>query len=126
MSVRTKAERGQPCPRVGRDRKVLPVHPERTRAHGCPRFGQAGDVSPSEAGAFDEDVSDPAKPAPFIPSIAIGMTREQMLDENLQISTRANHDVGVRSKPEELLDQKWNSLSIWRLGLSVARVSLQR
>src|SRR5213592_1252070 len=34
--------------------------------------------------------------------------------------------VGVRSKPEELLDQKWNSLSIWRLGLSVALVSVQR
>ena len=33
-------------------------------------------------------------------------------------------DVGVRSKPEELLDQKWNSLSIWRLGLCVALVSV--
>ena len=35
-------------------------------------------------------------------------------------------DVGARSKPEELLDQKWNSLSIWRLDLSVALVSVQR
>ncbi len=34
-----------------------------------------------DAGPFDEYVSDPAKPVPFIPNIAIGMTREHMLDD---------------------------------------------
>jgi len=30
---------------------------------------------------FDEYMSDPAKPVPFIPNVAIGMTREHMLDD---------------------------------------------
>lgn len=38
--------------------------------------------------AFDEYVSDPAKPVPFIPNIAIGMTREHMLDDQRFASTR--------------------------------------
>ena len=37
---------------------------------------------------FDEYVSDPAKPVPFIPNIAIGMTREHMLDDQRFASTR--------------------------------------
>ncbi len=32
-------------------------------------------------GEFDEYVSDPAKPVPFIPNVAVGMTREHMLDD---------------------------------------------
>ena len=38
--------------------------------------------------AFDEYVSDPAKPVPFIPNIAIGMTREHMLDDQRFASSR--------------------------------------
>src|SRR4029079_19702033 len=41
-----------------------------------------------EAGAFDEYVSDPAKPVPYIPNIASGMTREHMLDDQRFASTR--------------------------------------
>ena len=37
---------------------------------------------------FDEYISDPAKPVPFIPGIAIGMTREHMLDDQRFASSR--------------------------------------
>ncbi len=39
---------------------------------------------------FDEYISDPAKPVPFIPNIAIGMTREHMLDDQRFASTRTD------------------------------------
>ncbi|MDE0433914.1 MAG: CocE/NonD family hydrolase [Bryobacterales bacterium] len=47
---------------------------------------------PSESGstAFDEYTSDPAKPVPFIPNIAIGMTREHMLDDQRFASSRTD------------------------------------
>ena len=38
--------------------------------------------------AYDEYVSDPAKPVPYIPNIAIGMTREHMLDDQRFASSR--------------------------------------
>ena len=38
--------------------------------------------------SFDEYVSNPAKPVPFIPNIAIGMTREHMLDDQRFASSR--------------------------------------
>jgi putative CocE/NonD family hydrolase len=38
--------------------------------------------------AFDEYVSDPAKPVPCIPEIAIGMTREYMVDDQRFAATR--------------------------------------
>jgi len=41
-----------------------------------------------EASAFDEYVSDPAKPVPAVPYIAIGMTREHMLDDQRFAATR--------------------------------------
>jgi len=41
-----------------------------------------------EDGEFDEYVSDPAKPVPFIPNIAIGMTVEHMLDDQRFASSR--------------------------------------
>jgi putative CocE/NonD family hydrolase len=45
--------------------------------------------SPSNSEAsFDEYVSDPAKPVPYIPNIAIGMTREHMLDDQRFASSR--------------------------------------
>ena len=45
---------------------------------------------PTERGnrAFDEYTSDPAKPVPFIPNIAIGMTREHMLDDQRFAASR--------------------------------------
>jgi putative CocE/NonD family hydrolase len=42
----------------------------------------------SEANAFDEYVSDPTKPVPFIPNIAIGMTREHMVDDQRFAASR--------------------------------------
>jgi putative CocE/NonD family hydrolase len=36
---------------------------------------------PSESAAFDEYVSDPARPVPYINHVAIGMTREHMVDD---------------------------------------------
>jgi uncharacterized protein len=41
---------------------------------------------PSEP--FDEYVSDPTKPVPFIPNVAIGMTNEHMVDDQRFASTR--------------------------------------
>jgi len=43
---------------------------------------------PSDAAAFDEYVSDPAKPVPYINHVAIGMTREHMVDDQRFASRR--------------------------------------
>ena len=40
--------------------------------------------------AFDEYISDPAKPVPFIPNISIGMTREHMLDDQRFAGSRTD------------------------------------
>jgi putative CocE/NonD family hydrolase len=40
------------------------------------------------AAAFDEYVSDPARPVPYVNSIAIGMTREYMVDDQRFAATR--------------------------------------
>jgi putative CocE/NonD family hydrolase len=45
-----------------------------------------GPSAPGEA--FDEWVSDPAKPVPFTPDIATGMTREYMIDDQRLLSRR--------------------------------------
>jgi putative CocE/NonD family hydrolase len=42
------------------------------------------------AGGYDEYVSDPAKPVPFTNSIAIGMTREHMVDDQRFVAHRAD------------------------------------
>jgi putative CocE/NonD family hydrolase len=42
----------------------------------------------SEANDFDEYVSDPAKPVPFIPGTALGMTREHMVDDQRFAASR--------------------------------------
>jgi putative CocE/NonD family hydrolase len=44
--------------------------------------------APSRESAFDEYVSDPARPVPFINKIAIGMTREYMVDDQRFAATR--------------------------------------
>jgi putative CocE/NonD family hydrolase len=46
------------------------------------------DPPAGEGAAYDEYVSDPAKPVPYIPNIAIGMTREHMLDDQRFASSR--------------------------------------
>jgi putative CocE/NonD family hydrolase len=48
------------------------------------------DPPTSEAGAFDEYVSDPNKPVPCIPNIAVTMTREHMLDDQRFASSRTD------------------------------------
>jgi putative CocE/NonD family hydrolase len=54
-------------------------------------------LTPVSASAFDEYVSDPAHPVPFINSIAIGMTREYMTDDQRFAATRP--DVLVYQSP---------------------------
>jgi putative CocE/NonD family hydrolase len=53
--------------------------------------------TPGSASAFDEYVSDPARPVPFINNIAIGMTREYMVDDQRFAATRP--DVLVYQSP---------------------------
>jgi len=53
--------------------------------------------SPVSASALDEYVSDPARPVPFINDIAIGMTREYMVDDQRFAATRP--DVLVYQTP---------------------------
>jgi len=50
--------------------------------------GSLGFESTTSTAAFDEYVSDPAHPVPFINSTAIGMTREYMTDDQRFASTR--------------------------------------
>jgi putative CocE/NonD family hydrolase len=44
----------------------------------------------ASAASFDEYVSDPTKPVPFIPNIAIGMTNEHMVDDQRFAATRTD------------------------------------
>jgi hypothetical protein len=56
-------------------------------------FSAGGKLSfeaPKEAGAFDEYISDPAKPVPFINEIATGMTREYMTGDQRFASRRGD------------------------------------
>lgn len=56
-----------------------------------PKGQLRSDPPPSEGeDSFDEYVSDPAKPVPFIPNIAIGMTREHMLDDQRFAASRTD------------------------------------
>ncbi len=48
----------------------------------------AADGSPGGSEGFDEYISDPQKPAPYINGIAIGMTREYMVDDQRFAATR--------------------------------------
>ena len=53
-----------------------------------PAGGLSFEKPASGTGEFDEYVSDPAKPVPFIPNISIAMTREHMLEDQRFASTR--------------------------------------
>jgi putative CocE/NonD family hydrolase len=46
------------------------------------------DAPSSEDAAFDEYISDPARPVPYIPNIVIGMSREHMVDDQRFASRR--------------------------------------
>jgi putative CocE/NonD family hydrolase len=50
--------------------------------------GQLSFDPPASGEAFDEYVSDPARPVPFIPNIATGMTNEHMVDDQRFATTR--------------------------------------
>jgi len=64
--------------------------------------GRLSFAAPSEdTGAFDEYVSDPAKPVPFIPNVAINMTREHMLDDQRFAATRPDVLAYQTDPPEE-------------------------
>lgn len=43
--------------------------------------GKLSFTTPADSNAIDEYISDPARPVPFIDNIAIGMTREYMVDD---------------------------------------------
>ncbi|HEU4796634.1 MAG TPA: CocE/NonD family hydrolase, partial [Pyrinomonadaceae bacterium] len=60
-------------------------------------------VPEAAATAFDEYVSDPAHPVPFINSIAIGMTREYMTDDQRFAATRPDVLVYQTDKVEHSL-----------------------
>jgi putative CocE/NonD family hydrolase len=62
------------------------AHPKKIHFHAAGRL--SFDPPGHETSAFDEYVSDPAKPAPCIPNIAIGMTREYMTDDQRFASRR--------------------------------------
>ena len=50
--------------------------------------GKLSFTAPSDSNAFDEYISDPARPVPFINNINIGMTREYMVDDQRFVSRR--------------------------------------
>jgi putative CocE/NonD family hydrolase len=45
-------------------------------------------TAPADSNAFDEYISDPARPVPFISNINIGMTREYMVDDQRFAASR--------------------------------------
>ncbi|REK10792.1 MAG: CocE/NonD family hydrolase [Planctomycetota bacterium] len=68
-------------PPKGTTEKSLYLHPDGKLSFEPPQASSPG---------YDEYVSDPNKPVPFIPNIAIGMTREHMLDDQRFASTRTD------------------------------------
>lgn len=66
-------------PRQAQDRALF-FHPN----------GKLSFQVPTQVESFSEYESDPNKPVPFIPNIAIGMTREHMLDDQRFASTRTD------------------------------------
>ncbi|MEM7311553.1 MAG: CocE/NonD family hydrolase [Planctomycetota bacterium] len=64
------------------------VQKQRWYFHGDGRLSRKRPETSKSESEFDTYVSDPAKPVPFIPSIAIGMTREHMVDDQRFAATR--------------------------------------
>lgn len=50
--------------------------------------GLSFDIQSASGEAFDEWISDPRRPVPFTPDIAVGMTREYMVDDQRFASRR--------------------------------------
>jgi putative CocE/NonD family hydrolase len=67
------------------------------QSNGRLSFDPPADPSPKAPDGFDEYISDPSKPAPYINGIAIGMTREYMVDDQRFAATRP--DVLVYETP---------------------------
>lgn len=67
------------------------------QSNGRLSFDPPSDRSPGASDGFDEYISDPNKPAPYINGIAIGMTREYMVDDQRFAATRP--DVLVYETP---------------------------
>jgi putative CocE/NonD family hydrolase len=65
-------------PKAARE-KSLYFHPQGKLSFDAPK---------EAAGAFDEYVSDPAKPVPYIPNIAVGMSQQHMVDDQRFASSR--------------------------------------
>ena len=80
-------------PREAAKRKIY------LRAGGTLAFDPPSAASGGEAddAGFDEYVSDPAKPVPYIPGISFGMTREHMVDDQRFAASRT--DVLVYATP---------------------------
>jgi putative CocE/NonD family hydrolase len=67
------------------------------QANGRLSFDVPAETSAKTADRFDEYISDPNKPVPYINGIAIGMTREYMVDDQRFATTRP--DVLVYETP---------------------------
>ena len=67
------------------------------QSNGRLSFDPPADRSPGASDGFDEYVSDPSKPAPYTNGIAVGMTREYMVDDQRFAATRP--DVLVYESP---------------------------
>ena len=52
--------------------------------------GKLSFTAPADSNAFDEYISDPARPVPFINNINIGMTREYMVDDQRFAARRSD------------------------------------
>ena len=63
-------------PATNVEKKSLYLH-----SNGSLSFDPQADRSASALGGFDEYISDPNRPAPYINGTAIGMTREYMIDD---------------------------------------------
>ncbi len=70
-------------------RRSLYFHSNGTLSFEAPASGEQASAQNADAG-YDEYISDPAKPVPFIPGQAPGMTREHMTDDQRSASTRTD------------------------------------
>ncbi len=70
-------------PATNVEKKSLYLH-----SNGSLSFDPPADRSAAALGGFDEYISDPNRPAPYINGTAIGMTREYMIDDQRFAATR--------------------------------------
>jgi uncharacterized protein len=70
--------------------EAWPPKDVQTRALYFHANGKLSFQAPAEDEGYEEYISDPNKPVPFIPNIASGMTREHMLDDQRFASSRTD------------------------------------